>query len=101
MTQNYQITYEHTTHVQQHVRDANSADDCPDELCFEVEDHEVTVSGTAEAMRWFYDYLEYLKRAWRQEGEQWDADEAEEMANELWEELGDDLPEQQRTRKVQ
>jgi len=51
-------------------------------------------------MRWFYDYLQHLIRAWRLEGEQWDARAASEMASKVWHKHGDDLPDQQRARQI-
>jgi hypothetical protein len=86
--------------TQQHIRDANRAVDCPDGLEFDVGDEVLYATGTPGQIRWLYDYLEYLKRAWRQEGEQWDADEAENMAQVLWEQVGDELPDQQRANEV-
>lgn len=94
------FTWEYGPAEQQHIRDANRADDRPETLDLEVSDGSVTANGPPEAIRWLYDYLHHLKRAWRQEGEQWDADAAESMAEALWEEVGGDLPEQQRTRRV-
>ena len=75
MTQIYQIGFDRTTYTEQHIRDAQNADDWPeDELqTVEVEPDEITVEGTPEGMRWLYDYFHHLKRAWRLEGEQTDA----------------------------
>lgn len=94
------VTWEHGSFQGQHIRDANSAEDKPDDLSLTVEDAEITAEGSPETIRWLYDYLHWLKRAWRQEGEQWDADTAEEMAETLYEQVGDDLPDRQRSKEV-
>jgi hypothetical protein len=94
------VSWEYGPAEQQHIRDANRADDCPDDLSLEVDDGTVTAEGSPETIRWLYDYLHYLKRAWRQEGEQWDADVAEEMAESLHDQVDGDLPERQRVKKA-
>lgn len=97
-----QVDFEQDPFYKQHLRDATNADDYPEDEMHKVvlEPGEMTVEATPEAMRWFYDYLQYLVRAWRLEGEQWDAEAASEMASKVWHEHGDDLPDQQRPRKV-
>jgi hypothetical protein len=101
MTQIYQIGFDRTTYTEQHIRDAQNADDWPeDELqTVEVEPDEITVEGTPEGMRWLYDYFHHLKRAWRLEGEQTDAGVAEGMAKAIWRFTDGELPDQQRPRK--
>jgi plasmid stabilization system protein ParE len=93
------VEWEYGTFKQQHIRDANRAGDCPDGLAFDVQDSRIRASGSAEDIRWLYDFLHHLKRAWRHEGEQWDADAAEEMAESVYEQV-DDLPERQRNKKA-
>jgi hypothetical protein len=97
-TDRYSVTWEYGSAKQQHIRDANRASDRPDDLSLDVDDGTITATGTPETIRWLYDHLHYLKRAWRQEGAQWDADVAEEMARELYEQVDDDLPERQRAK---
>lgn len=101
MTTVHQLTFERDSITEQHIRDAQNADDWPDGELHEVtlDPGEMTVEGTPEGVRWLYDYLRYLVDAWRQEGEQWDADVAEEMAEQVWESV-DDLPDQQRNRRI-
>lgn len=94
------VTWEYGPIEQQHIRDANRADDCPEDLTFEVANGRVTATGTVESIRWLYDYLIYLQRAWRNEGEQWDADSAEEMADSLYEQVEGDLPDRQRPKQA-
>lgn len=97
-----QITFERDPMTSQHIRDAQNAEDWPeDELHVVVlNPDEITVEGTPVGLRWLYDYLWFLVRSWRAEGEQWDADVAEEMAESLWNQTGGDLPDQQRNRRV-
>lgn len=96
-----QLTFERDSIREQHIRDAKNADDWPDDELHEVVLHpdEITIEGTLTGIRWLYDYLEHLKRAWRAEGEQWDADVAEEMATVLYDSV-DDLPERQRQKSI-
>jgi hypothetical protein len=95
------VSWDYGPVEQRHIRDANRAGDRPDDLSLEVDDGTVTATGSAETIRWVYDYLHYLKRAWRLEGEQWDADVAEEMAQTLWEQTDGDLPDRQRNKVIQ
>jgi hypothetical protein len=90
-----QIEFERTPWTEQHITDAKNADDWPGDELHEVviDPDEITLEGTPEGFRWLYDYLHYLKRAWRMEGEQTDADVAESMAEVLYE-LVDDLPDE-------
>jgi hypothetical protein len=97
---NRSVIWEYGPIEQQHIRDANRADDRPDDLTFDVEGGEVIATGSEQSIRWLYDYLHDLKRAWRNEGEQWDADAAEEMAKSLYEQFDGNLPEQQRNKKA-
>jgi len=101
MTEIYQINFDRTPMTEQHMRDAQNADDWPEgELhTVKIEPDKITVEGTPEGIRWVYDYLHYLKRAWRLEGEQTDADKAEEMAKTIWELTDGELPERQRPRQ--
>jgi hypothetical protein len=99
-TDRHSVTWDYGPAEQQHIRDVNRAEDRPDTLALEVDGGTVTATGTAETIRWLYDYLHYLKRAWRHEGEQWDADAAEEMAESLYEQVDGDLPERQRTKEA-
>lgn len=96
------ITFKHEPIREQHIRDAQNATDWPGDELHEVvvNPDEITVEGTPTGIRWLYDFLDYLVRAWRQEGEQWDADVAEEMANTVWDAVDGDLPDQQRPRRV-
>lgn len=98
----HQITFDRDSLTEQHIRDAQNADDFPVEVLHEVvlDPTEITVEGTPEGIRWLYDYLHYLKREWRAEGEQWDADAAEDMAKSVWEQTDGELPDQQRNRRV-
>jgi hypothetical protein len=81
-----QVCFERTSWTEQHIRDAKNADDCPSDELHEVvlDPDEITVEGTPAGLRWLYDYLHYLKRAWRLEGEQTDADVAQSMAEVLY-----------------
>ena len=94
------VSWEYSPVVRQHIRDANRADDCPADLTFQVKKEAVIASGSLETIRWLYDYLHHLKRAWRHEGEQWDADAAEEMAVSLYEQVDGELPDRQRTKEL-
>lgn len=96
----YAVTWEYGPAEQQHIRDVNRAEDLPDDLELDVGDGQVTATGSPETIRWLYDYLHYLKRAWRAEGEQWDADIAEEMAESLYEQVDGDLPDRQRSKQA-
>lgn len=98
----HQVTFERDSITEQHMRDAQRADDWPGGELHEVvvDPSEITVEGTPEGIRWLYDYFGYLVRAWRQEGEQWDAGVAEEMADTLWEAVDGDFPERQRNRRI-
>lgn len=102
MTDIHQIGFERSPCTEQHIRDAQNADDWPnDELqTVDIEPDEITVEGTPKGIRWLYDFLHYLKRAWRLEGEQTDADVAESMAKTIWDLVDGDLPKQQRPRKI-
>lgn len=94
------VTFDREAIKKQHIDDTTRADDCPSDLhavC--VEQGTITVEATHGTMRWFYDYLNHLSRAWRQEGEQWDADVAEDMAKHVWDEHGTVLPDQQRPKQ--
>jgi len=97
-----QVDFEQDPIYKQHLRDAKNAEDFPEDGFHSVvlEPGELTVEATPEAMRWFYDYLQHLIRAWRLEGEQWDARAASEMASKVWHEHGDHLPDQQRARQI-
>ena len=99
-TDRYSVAWDYGPAERQHIRDADRAADRPDDLSLEVDDGTITAAGTAETIRWLYDYLHHLKRAWRHEGEQWDADAAEEMAESLYEQVNGDLPEQQRNKEA-
>jgi len=94
------VSWEYSPVVRQHIHDANRADDYPADLTFQVKKEAVIASGSLETIRWLYDYLHYLKRAWRHEGEQWDADAAEEMAVSLYEQVDGELPDRQRTKEL-
>ncbi len=96
-----QIDYPRDNWVKQHWQDAKSAEDFPDGDLHAVSMSPVmmTVEGTPEAIRWLYDYLHHLKRAWRQEGEQWDAKTAEQMAERIYDNV-DELPERQRSKQM-
>ena len=99
-TERYSVEWDYGPVEQQHIRDVNRAEDRPDGLTLEVDDGTVTATGTAETIRWLYDCLHHLKRAWRHEGEQWDADAAEDMAESLYEQVDGDLPERKRTKEA-
>lgn len=96
------ITFKREPIREQHIRDAQRVDDWPGEELHEVvvDPDEITVEGTPEGIRWLYDMLHQLARDWKQEGEQWDADVAEEMARTVWDAVDGDLPDQQRTRRL-
>jgi len=102
MTEVLQVTFNRHPLSEQHVRDTKNAQDFPADELHEVvvDPGEITVEGTPAGMRWFYDFMDHLVRAWRLEGEQWDADHAEDMADRVWEQFGDRLPDQQRAKKV-
>jgi len=101
MTEIYQIRFDRTPWTEQHMRDAQNAEDWPEDTLQKVtiEPDTIVVEGTPEGMRWLYDLLHHLKRAWRIEGEQTDADKAEAMAQKVWNETDGELPDQQRPRK--
>jgi hypothetical protein len=96
------LSFERTPWTEQHIRDAKNADDWPEDELQEVtlEPDEITLEGTPEGFRWLYDYLHYLKRAWRMDGEQTDADVAEKMAEVLYEFVADMPDERQRPKQV-
>jgi len=101
MTVIHHITFKREVLRKQHIRDAQNADDWPEDELHEVlvDPDEITVEGTPEGIRWLYDMLHQLKRDWRQEGEQWDADVAEDMAETIWTAVDGELPDQQRPRR--
>ena len=96
-----QVCFERTPWTEQHMIDAKNAADYPSDELHEVVLHpdKITVEGTPTGLRWLYDYLHYLKRAWRLEGEQTDADVAQSMAEVLYERL-DEMPDRQRPKEV-
>jgi len=95
MTEVLQHTFERDSLVEQHIRDAQRCNDWPGDELHEVvlDPDDITLEGTPEGFRWLYDYLHYLKRAWRMDGEQTDADVAESMAEVLYE-FVDDMPDE-------
>ena len=97
-----QLEFERTPLTEQHVRDAKHADDWPDGELHEVvlDPDEITIEGTPDGIRWFYDFLHHLKRAWRQEGEQWSAGAAEEMAEAVYAQVDEFPSERQRPKQV-
>jgi hypothetical protein len=102
MTDIQQISFERTPWTVQHIRDAKNADDWPGDELHEVtiDPDDITLEGTPQGFRWLYDYLHYLKRAWRMDGEQTDAEVAEKMAEVLYD-FVDDMPdERQRPKQV-
>lgn len=102
MTVIHHITFKREVLREQHIRDAQNADDWPEDELHEVllDPDEITVEGTPEGIRWLYDILHQFKRDWRQEGEQWDADVAEDMAETIWTAVDGELPDQQRPRRL-
>jgi len=101
MTEIQQLTFDRDSLTEQHIRDAQNAEDWPkDDLQrVTIQPKEITIEGTPTGLRWLYDYLNYLKRAWRSDGEQFDADAAEEMAEQVWNETNGELPDRKRPRK--
>jgi hypothetical protein len=101
MSHIYQVSFEKDTMTSQHLRDAKQSDDWPsDDLRHvTIDTDKLTANGTAKGMRWLYDRLTDLCRAWRAEGEQWDADVAEDMAHTVWETV-DEMPDRQRQAKL-
>jgi len=98
----HHITFKRDSIRQQHITDAQNAEDWPAGEIHEVVVHpdEITIEGTPNGIRWLYDFLHHLKRAWRAEGEQWCADIAEDMARKIWDLTDGDLPDRQRTKQM-
>ena len=87
---------------EQHIDSALRADDLPGDLTI-VRDRpdEIIAETSAESMRWLYDYLVDTKRYWRSEGQQWDADVAEEMERSLYEQAGEEMSDRRQRRAMQ
>jgi len=98
----YHITWKRESEKLRHIKDAQNADDWPEDQLHEVLlDHdEITVEGTPKGVRWLYDWLHWAKRSYRAEGLQHDADVAESMAETIWEGTDGDLVDRQRKRRM-
>lgn len=102
MTSVRHITWKRDPMKYRRIQDAQNTDDWPDNHLHEVtvDPGEITVEGTPQGIRWLYDWLHWSKRAWRAEGEQYEADVSERMAETIWEAVDGDLPERQRNRRM-
>jgi len=103
MNQNIiQVNIERTEPRENRIRDAKNYDGWDDHDLHTVvlDPAEITIEGTPKAIRWLHDLMSEMMKDWRIEGEQWNADVCEYLAGVLWDEIGENPPRRQRTKRL-
>lgn len=97
-----QVNVENKPTYSHRIRDAKNYSEWDDYDIHTVilDPAEITIEGTPEAIRWLYDLMEEMKKEWRLEGEPANANMCQDIAEVLWDALGEDPPDRQRTRRL-